>query len=179
MSRPRGLRWPSFTDLGEGAAALLQRELARAERLPAAELEALQLHQLHALLAHASQTVPWYAARLREAGFDPASPLTVATWARLPILDRRTLQREGERLLSRPPPNHGAVERVTTSGSTGVPVVVYRSGLSQLVTNGVVLRDHLWHERDLGRCRTSIRLVRGGVAEYPHGQSGGGWTRVP
>jgi phenylacetate-CoA ligase len=176
---PRGIHWPSFPDLGEGAAAVLLYELDRVERLPVQEVEALQLEQLHALLTHVWRAVPWYAARLREAGFDPSIPLTPAVWERLPILDRRTLQREAENLRSRPPPDHGPETYATTSGSTGVPIVVYRSRLSQVVTNTVALRDHLWHERDVDGCRTSIRLVRGGVAEYPQGDSARGWAPIP
>src|SRR5690606_13695231 len=45
----------------------------------------------------------------------------------------------------------------STSGSTGQPLSVRRTGRCQLVWMANTLREHLWHGRDFGRRLMAIR----------------------
>ncbi len=80
-------------------------------------LRAKQFWQLGGLLRHAAKTVPFYRARLRAAGVNPAAPITPETWARIPILSRSEVQTSFEALTSRRiPKSHGRTSTITTSG---------------------------------------------------------------
>jgi phenylacetate-CoA ligase len=45
----------------------------------------------------------------------------------------------------------------STSGSTGAPVRVLKTGLTDLMWRAVTLRDHVWHRRDLSAKLAAIR----------------------
>src|SRR5262249_37608548 len=55
------------------------------------------------------------------------------------------------------PANHGSVYKTQTSGSTGEPVVVKKTGLNQLNWLASNLQDHLWHGRDFSKRLCAIR----------------------
>lgn len=178
-SKMPGVAWPAIGDQRAASILSLLWQFMRSERLPPARLRALQFRQLHAQLAHAVRTAPYYAEILPAAGFDPARPLTEEIWARLPLLTRSILQEQGDRLRStEPPPAHGAVNRVVTSGSTSQPVAVWRPAISQLFWDALTLRDHLWQRRDFRGSLASIRYVKEPPANYPNGLSARSWGRA-
>jgi phenylacetate-CoA ligase len=120
-------------------------------------LREYQLGALSRLLTHAYETVPFYRARLGDVGYRPGQPITWEFWRRLPVLKRSEVQDQGEGLRSTAMPrDHGDVGRITTSGSTAMPLTVWRSALQALVLDAVVLRKLIWHGCDL-------RLKFGGV----------------
>jgi len=83
-----GAAWPPLPapDISQVWAAYLT--LDRTQWLSPPELEALQLRQLHALLLHCFEQVPYYRRVLSEADF-PAHPIaTVADLRRIPLLTR-------------------------------------------------------------------------------------------
>jgi phenylacetate-CoA ligase len=95
-------------------------------------------------------------------------------WSRLPVLTREEVQGTGEGLASTaPPPAHGERRWVSTSGSTGRPVRVLKDGVSQLFWNAFLLREHLWHRRDLGGKLCAIRTE--GIEAAPHGVALADW----
>ena len=70
-------------------------------------------------------------------------------WRGLPVLERRDLQDQGEALKStRLPPGHGKSFKMSTSGSTAMPVSVWRSELQALMNEAVVLRKLIWQDCD-------------------------------
>jgi phenylacetate-CoA ligase len=60
------------------------------------------------------------------------------------------------------PASHGDIAATTTSGSTGEPVTVRRTGLCQLHWLACTMREHLWHGRDFGG---RLAVVRASIAE--------------
>jgi phenylacetate-CoA ligase len=149
----------------------LQLELS--QWLSPESLAALQARQLEAVLEHIWATVPWYHARLREAGIAPGQRIHPGAWQSLRLLTRREMQDAGPSLHSiRPPPEHGNIHCNRSSGSTGEPVEVLRSGLDQLMWQAMTLRDHSWHERDLSGALCSVRA---GVKRTPEGKWQRGW----
>jgi phenylacetate-CoA ligase len=71
-------------------------------------------------------------------------------WAGLAVLERDELQATSAELTSAaPPPGHGPVSEVSSSGSTGTPVTVRTTAAAGALWHAITLRDHRWHERNL------------------------------
>ena len=157
-SSVEGVAWPALPDAPGATMLAMQFQLEQTQWWPAAELERSQLRQLGNLLRHAYDTVPFWCARLRAAGYDPQQQLTREWFATLPLLTRDDVQREGEALLCRNvPPQHGRVVQGETSGSTGKPITFYGTELTQFFWRAFTLRDHLWHRRDFSGKLAGIR----------------------
>ena len=152
-----GAVWPAVP-APEGAAVLgLLFQLERSQWLSAESLLEQQLRQLELVLRHAHATVPHYRERWSDA-YDANAPLTRERFAALPLLARRDLQEQFEALKSSQiPAAHGSIVESRTSGSTGVPVRVLKTGLTALFWNAFTLRDHAWHRRDLLGKLASVR----------------------
>lgn len=151
-----GIDWPAIpADAGAHLGALLF-QFERTQWLAPDALAGLQLGQLRRLLAHAMASVPLYCDRL--AGLD-ASRLDWERFRALPVLTRRELQGEFERLQSSAPPgSHGRVTEGRTSGSTGTPVRFLNTAVTQLFWNALTLREHFWQKRDFSGRLAAIRV---------------------
>jgi len=157
-----GIAWPAVPSPHGAAALALVYQLEQSQWLPPERLAELQMRQLTAVLQHAHQHVPYYR-DLWGTGFDAAASASAAGLAALPVLTRRDLMENYERLKSESiPREHGKTTEVRTSGSTGSPVRVLKTQLSQLFWNALTLRDHRWHGRDLSG---KLAVIRHGVRE--------------
>lgn len=146
-----GVAWPALPDAAGVAVMALLFQLERSQWLPAARLIELQRRQLDALLGHAFATVPWYRER------KGAAP-DAGGFAQLPLLTRRDLQQHFESLkCERLAAEYGPTGETRTSGATGAPVRVLKAQLSNLFWSALTLRDHSWHQRDLGGKLAVIR----------------------
>jgi len=120
------------------------------------QLRACQYRQLQRLLQHAYRTVPLYRQRLERANVDPAHPLDDEQWSRLPVLTRQDLQQQDLRS-QKVPPRHGRTYVTQTSGSTGQPVKITGTEITQFFWKAFTLREHQWHQRDFRGRLASIR----------------------
>lgn len=156
-----GIAWPSIPAYGQAVTLALVQQLERSQWLSAERLEAEQILQIAPLVRHAWDTVPYYR-QLWSDRYDPVVPMTPASFQRLPILPRRALQDNFEQLKSRNvPTQHGPAVEARSSGSTGKPVRVLKTGIGFLFWSALTLRDHLWHQRELHR---TLAVIRHGVA---------------
>jgi phenylacetate-CoA ligase len=57
------------------------------------------------------------------------------------------------------PPDHGKLVEFHTTGSTGTPLTACGTELSQFFWGALLLRDHLWHQRDFRGKLASIRTT--------------------
>jgi phenylacetate-CoA ligase len=153
-----GIVWPAV-QAPQGAALLaLQYQLQQSERLPPANLLALQLRQLREVVSHALRTVPWQRERLVAAGLAPDRDIAPEAFRRIPLMSRRDVQSAGNALLSTAvPPDHGQPVQYRTGGSTGEPVSIIGTELNRFFWLGLTLRDHLWHRRDFAGTLCSVR----------------------
>lgn len=150
-----GIRWPAFT--GEAASRLLalQYQLEQSQWWSLEKIEAMQLAQFQAVYAHARATVPFWRDRFAGA---PARIDSLAALRALPLSSRRDIQQAGVAMHSATPSTeHGPVVRTESSGSTGEPLVTLGTVWTQLLWQALLLRDHLWHRRDLGGKLAAIR----------------------
>lgn len=129
------------------------RYLAEYERnqwLPAEQVRALQWEKLQTLIAHCWERVPFYRAHWGRAGMsDPAEIRSLEDYARLPVLTKRDLREDFERLKA-----DGHRDRLlykTTGGSTGEPVTIGYTRESYERRTAVMLRGYRWAGAPLGR----------------------------
>lgn len=152
-----GIGWPAVPAPRAAAALAIQFQLDRSQWLAPEELRGLQFRQLDAVVRHAAATVPFYRETWRGA-VDPARALSREQFDSLPLLTRNELQANFAGLTSTAVPEaHGRTGVVRTSGSTGQPVEVAKTELTELFWRAVLLREHRWFERDLGGKLASIR----------------------
>lgn len=172
-----GLAWPGLPGGTQLSLLTLQFQFEQTQWWPPERLLGHQLSQLEVLLRHAGETVPYYRELFRRIGFDPRQRLTIEDWRRLPILTRRELQDHYAELRSvAPPAGHGAVHESSSSGSTGTPVKVLKTGLQMLFWQAGTLREHLWHRRDLTLRLATIRNPNDRMAAlYPAGVTSRNW----
>jgi phenylacetate-CoA ligase len=177
QSSVAGMVWPALPGGAAATLLALQQQFEQSQWWPAAQLEAAQLRQLQALLLHCWETVPFHRARLEAAGWSPATRLDMAGWRRLPLLTREDIQSAGAALHSTAlPKGHGSTQSVTTSGSTGKPVTILKTNAEGLYWHAFVLREHLWHGRDLGQRLAVIRNIGEGVGLPPKGMQSRSWN---
>ena len=164
-----GIAWPAIPSPPGAAALALLHQLERSQWLPAEQVAGLQKRQLRSLLRHAHAQVPYYREQWGSR-FDADAAASAEGLATLPMLTRRELFENYDALRSRSvPAEHGAVAEIRTSGSTGSPVRVLKTELSQLFWNALTLRDHRWHGRDLG---AKLAVIRHGVEQGAAGNWG-------
>jgi len=170
------LDWPAIPD-ADGARRLgICYQLEHTQFWPPRQLQAWQWRQLQRLLAHAYETVPHYRRRFDQRGLRLRDLRHRESWTRVPVLDRKTLQGAYATLRSsRVPRSHGAVQTVTTSGSTGRSVAVDRSAITQLYWSAFTLRDHHWHGRRFDRRLAVIRDAPLDKALPPAGTTARDW----
>ena len=115
-----------------------------------ARLEAYQDRAVARLVAHTYERVPFYRERWRSAGVDPAGVRGVADLAVLPTVSKDEL---------RASPSHEVVARdcdpdrlvsVSTTGSTGRPIRIYKPWLEYRLLHLFRLRAHRQFGRRLG-----------------------------
>ena len=158
--------WPPIPDPRASHLLALQFQLEQSQWYSREKLHDLQQSQLHELLAHAIETVPYYHQVFRTSGMGMDINGILENWAQVPLLSRKTLIEKKELMVSRSyPALHGSKSKTVSSGTTGNKVEVIISELYQLLCNAILLRDHLWHQRDFSGHLVSIRSGR--YAEDP------------
>lgn len=100
----------------------LRQELERSQWWSPAELDALQLQRLRALLRHAGAQVPYYRQLFARLGFDPQQVREVADLRRLPILRKTDINNHRDAFRAA---GASALQRLTTGGSSGEPLIFY------------------------------------------------------
>jgi len=100
-----------------GDAVTLARLLAH-WRWSQAELAALRQRKLRRLIDHAYRNVPYYRARMEEAGLRPQDLQTEIDLERLPVTRKEDLRQAGEACLAR---GAGRLMTLHTSGHSGTP----------------------------------------------------------
>lgn len=149
-----GIAWPAPT--GELASRLLalQYQFEQTQWWPEERLRALQLVQFNQVFRHALATVPYYRERFPHLKGD----LGWREYGELPVSSRREIQLAGDRIHSAAPPAaHGPVVTTQSTGSTASPLVTRGTAWTQIMWHGLLLREHVWHGRDLRGKLAAIR----------------------
>lgn len=177
------LAWPAIPNAHDATLLALQYQLEQSQWWSPEDLRQQQFSQLRELLDCSYRRIPFYRKRLKAAGFNPGKKVTDDLWQRIPILTRRDIQEAGDGLTHLPvPADHGGITFFRTSGSTGTPIQVAKTGVCQTLFEAAMLRHHLWHLRDFSGVHCAIRdadtILGAGhsdEAKYPNGKSWDDW----
>lgn len=171
--RPRssmpGVVWPIVQTGYAATMELLQAQFRESERAAPETILARQGVQIDLLAAHAHGRSPFWKARLEAAGYRPG--VGSGRWfPALPILTRQEAKAAGQGLFALPPPpGHGKVHGMKTSGSTGTPLELMKTELALTFWNAVNLREALWRRRDP---RGKLAAIRVGAERASHANWG-------
>ncbi len=150
--------------------------LEKSQWWPSKELEQYQFHHLNRLLVHAVQNNEYYRNTLTSIYSPQSTALNAETWQQLPILKRKDVQSAGSKLYSQNvPSNHGKINTISTSGSTGAAITIKKTELSNKVWLAQTLRDHIWHKRNLESRLAIIRIFEQDIGKAPLGTKTKGW----
>jgi len=145
-------------------------QLEQSQWWSAEQLLESQFAQLALLCTHAEKEIPFYRQRFRQAGIGDVQRLTLDTWQLLPILTRSDFQgKESLISTSNIPAPYQRLGTIATSGSTGQPITISTTNLTQFLWNVFTLREHQWHSLDFSRKLSAIRYVSDPEAGYPRG----------
>ncbi|HVP86342.1 MAG TPA: hypothetical protein VMS78_16595 [Rhizomicrobium sp.] len=156
------LVWPPLLRGGTASLEALARFLEDSQWLPRVEIVARQHEQLVKLAEYCSRFSRVFRERLKAAGVEPSDLGDPANLARLPLLSRRELQK-GDLYCLQAPKEHLPSTEMRTSGSTGEPVMVRRTAITQQFWLAITLREYFWHERAFDLRFSAIRPT---ITEY-------------
>ena len=171
-----GIDWPAIADDTGNILLALLLQLEQSQWWPPERLQRAQFGQAGTLLRHAFGSTPYYGKRLGAADYNPDLPLDEESWRKVPLLTREDIQQAGEELCSQAlPGSHGKIKNIVNSGSTGKPVELLGTALTDIFWSLMTLRDFIWRRCDLTAKLAAIRYVRSATADYPHGAALPNW----
>jgi phenylacetate-CoA ligase len=140
-----GYHWPALPDAVFSQLWNAYLELDRLQWLGPDEIQQRQVQQLRALLTHAAAHVPYYRELLAGAQLVSERLQTLDDFRRLPLLPRRVYQEKASSLVAAHlPPGTVAAATLRTAGSSGTPVVVHATNMTDLWWHALYLRDLEW-----------------------------------
>jgi phenylacetate-CoA ligase len=107
---------------GHGTVAVL-RAMERSQWLSPKEIERLRITRLREFLSRIGANVPYYRELFSTLEFDPATLASVRDLQCLPLTGKADIRSNMERLKAK---NSRKLERFTTGGSSGEPLIFYR-----------------------------------------------------
>jgi len=99
------------------------KQMERSQWLEPRELEGLQLKRLRGFLQRIGAQVPYYRDLFATLQFDSAAVQSIADLQRLPLTGKADIRAHTEALVAA---DAGPLERFSTGGSTGEPLIFYR-----------------------------------------------------
>lgn len=166
-----GVAWPPLSTGASATLVALLRQLDDSQWLDPAAIRASQFRQLRVLAEHCAAHSTHFARRLGDAGLTADSLATDAGLLRLAPLRRHDVQGTADLFCDQLPTDHGPIYEARTSGSTGEPVVVRRTAISKLMWLAHMVREQLWHRRDLSGRHCAIRANVDQVVRMPQWSS--------
>ena len=123
------------------------RGLERSQWLSADELSQLQVRRLREFLIRVGQHVPYYRELFKSLEFSPESIASLADLQQLPLSGKADIRANTDQLKAE---NAGPLEKFSTGGSTGEPLIFYRG--KDRVSHDVAAkwRATRWWDVDIG-----------------------------
>lgn len=124
-----------------------KRSLEKTQWLTPGEIEQIQLDRLRAFMQRINADVPYYRALFQQYNFDPQSITSTKDLQRLPLTGKAEIRANIEAMTAQ---NAGPLERFSTGGSSGEPLVFYRG--KERVSHDVAAkwRATRWWDVDIG-----------------------------
>lgn len=163
-----GAAWPSLFSSRHASLVALVAQLEKTQFWSAEEIEAAQRKQLTKIARHYETHSTWFRERLAHHGLTVETLGQPGGLQKLPLLYRREAQDHfAVQHVTALPPGHVPTNRANTSGSTGEPVIVWKTAVNRLIWLAMQVRYYLWNEPDFeGRyCAIRANQVSFGEAE--------------
>lgn len=129
--------------------------LEKTHNYPLAQLQDYQADLLRKMVEHCYQDVPYYQELFQELRLKPEDFQTVEDLKKLPLLDKKTVQENYDKMISKR--HHNFLCNLgTTSGSTGTPGKFIRDYDAINFEHAMVWR-HWQNAGDMGKRRVSLR----------------------
>jgi len=126
------------------------RSLNATQWLSAEQIAELQVVKLRRLIRHAYRSVPYYRARMQELGLRPDDVRDPETLRQLPFLTRDDVRKHLHFDLLQEKVSHANLEKVSTSGRSGEPMVSYVDSDQLSFRRAATLRALEWTGYRLG-----------------------------
>ncbi len=128
-----------------------EKVLAKTQYLPKREIQTAQTENLHSLIKHAYETVPYYNHVFKQRGLKPENIRTAEDLTKLPILDKNVIRENFENLISKAIPRSQLIPYRT--GGTGSPLRFYITKDQKSWEVAAEYRAYSWADYKLGdRC---------------------------
>jgi phenylacetate-CoA ligase len=139
----------------------LIKHLDKTQWWPLSKLELAQEKELANVVKHHAVHTEHFKQRLQAHGLNAADVSTLTGLTKLKPFTKRDIQLAGDAFNSAVvPPSHLPVSISQSSGSTGQPVTVKRTMISELFWGALAVRDHQWYNRDYKGKLTAIRVLQ-------------------
>lgn len=123
------------------------------------KLEEIQEMGLKRIVLHHAVQSPWFKQWLADQNLQPKDLFTLEGLKNLKPFTKRDIQTAGKDLFARNVPDqHKPAREISTSGSTGQPVITLKTRLDNVIWNAMTMRDHSWWGRSAeGQKLTAIK----------------------
>jgi phenylacetate-CoA ligase len=118
------------------------------ERFTPDKIEAIQLEKLKKIVAYAYQNVPYYSELFNAKGIRPEDIRCYSDLERIPVLTKRTILDNEERLLN--PSFTGKMRIRKTGGSTGMTLHFKKEQDATALNDAIMYRCYSWYGIDIG-----------------------------
>lgn len=166
----RELEWRTYMTNFNRAHWMITRDvehyyetLNKTQWLDMQQVRELQDEKLRRLIRHAYRNVPYYRARMQEAGVHPDDIRTQDDLRKLPVLSRSDVKRHLYFDIMSENHDKSEVLRISTSGATGEPFVCYADRGQLEFRWAATLRSQEWTGYRFGD--VSLRLWHGGLGQ--------------
>jgi phenylacetate-CoA ligase len=134
---------------GKSVVAAFEEELERNQWLDREEVQRISWDKLKRLLEHAFENVPYYRRRFDELGLTPKDIRTKQDLRQLPLLTKEDVRENMDALIARGY-SRETMKRVVTSGSSGVPFIVYQDREFETANIAAYIRARRWFDWEFG-----------------------------
>jgi phenylacetate-CoA ligase len=149
--RANPLRWRAYMETFDRSHWMITKNVERqyetlnaTQWLPPARMRELQDEKLRLLIRHAYRSVPYYRARMHEAGLRPEDIRTQEDLHKLPFLNKADVRRHLHFDMMQEGVPHSQILKISTSGSTGEPFVCYADRSQLEFRWAATLRSQEW-----------------------------------
>ena len=142
-----GVLFPLHERLKKHDSVARRKDLEITQRLPRAEIEAIQARRLKAFLEDIGRQVPYYRMLFREHGFDPAGVTGAADLRKLPFMTKAVIRAHVDELKA---DDAGPLSRYNTGGSSGEPLIFYIGKARKSHDVAAKWRATRWWDVDIG-----------------------------
>jgi len=135
-------------------------ELDRSQWLSRRDVELIQMRRLRALLMHAYESVPYYHRIFEDAKVKPEDIHSLQDLTKLPVLKKEDVRHHTSEMISS---KYGLkdMQQMSTSGSTSIPLRVYRTKEQRAYAIASVSRYHKW--LNIGQYDLAVQIAPGRI----------------